>query len=486
MERRVCLVIPPSGFLLDERVFMSLGILRVAAVLEQRGIPVEVLDLSGVSNYLEALRSHVLQANALAYGITATTPQLPAALTIARTIRLMSPVRLILGGPHVTLVNAGCKKGNLRALEAYAKLEQAFDVLVAGDGEEAIFFALGTDPEKFIDADNPKETRLFLGSKELDQLPFPARHLIDVPSYHYKVDDEPALSLIAQLGCPFGCNFCGGRNSPSFRRVRMRSSQSVVEEMEHLYVTYGIKGFMLYDDELNVNSQILELMRLIKEKQRMLGTTWRLRGFIKSELFTEEQALSMYDAGFRWILVGFESGSSRILRNINKGATLEDNNRCMAIAQASGLKVKALMSIGHAGESFETIRDTERWLLEVHPNDFDISIITTYPGTPYFDDAIWLREDIWVYQQPKTGDRLYQCNIDFSLVRGYYKGKPGDYHSFVYTDNLSSEDLVRERDRTEYTVREKLDIPFNSSAPALYYEHSMGQSGKLPPWILKS
>jgi len=486
--KQVCLVIPPSGFLLDERVFMSLGILRIAAVLEQRGVSVEVLDLSGISNYLEAVREHAVSRPALVYGITATTPQLPSAMAIARAVRLANPARLILGGPHITLVSAARKKGNARAIAAFNELAQAFDVLVAGDGEEAIFWALGNSAPAFIDADDPKDSTLFLGSSQLDQLPFPARHLIDVASYHYDVEGERALSLIAQLGCPFGCNFCGGRNSPAFRRVRMRSSQSVVQEMEHLYATYGVKGFMLYDDELNVNTQVIELMRLIQEKQRMLGVSWRLRGFIKAELFTEEQAAAMYEAGFRWILVGFESGSPRILRNINKGATCEDNERCARIAKAHGLKVKALMSIGHAGESSETIRSTEDWLLRVRPDDFDLSIITTYPGTPYFDEAVHLEgvSGVWTYSQPKTGDRLYQYDVDYGLVASYYKGKHGDYHAFVYTDSLSPEDLVRERDRVEYAVRTKLGIQFNHSAPELYYEHSMGQHGQLPPWILKT
>ena len=54
----VCLVIPPSVFLLDKRVFVSLGVLRVAAVLERAGHAVEVLDLSGIENYLDAVEDH--------------------------------------------------------------------------------------------------------------------------------------------------------------------------------------------------------------------------------------------------------------------------------------------------------------------------------------------------------------------------------------------------------------------------------------------
>jgi hypothetical protein len=79
MIQNVCLIIPPSLFLLDERVFMSLGILKVAAVLEQEGVGVELLDLSGVVNYEEALEAHVRQSQVECFGLTATTPQMPAA-----------------------------------------------------------------------------------------------------------------------------------------------------------------------------------------------------------------------------------------------------------------------------------------------------------------------------------------------------------------------------------------------------------------------
>src|SRR6185369_16269875 len=109
---------------------------------------------------------------------------------------------------------------------------------------------------------------------------------------------------------------------------------------------------------------------------------------VKAELFTDEQAEAMYQAGFRWLLVGFESGDERILANIQKRASRDDNTRAMDIARRHDLKVKALMSVGHPGESENTIRATRDWLLEVKPADFDVSIITTYPGTPYFDEAV--------------------------------------------------------------------------------------------------
>jgi radical SAM superfamily enzyme YgiQ (UPF0313 family) len=490
MIKRICLITPPSIFLLDERVFMTLGILKVAAVLEQAGVEVEMLDLSGVENYEEVVRDHVRGGSVTCYGLTATTPQMPAATKVFRAIRaLNSSARIILGGPHVTLIHAAYKFEQKRgvtgrATSAFRLLEDMFDVLVVGDGEIAIFEALGDNPAKLVDGDDPKSD-LFLTNQKLTELPFPARHLIDVDSYQYTIDGVRALSMIAQLGCPFGCGFCGGRMSPFLRRIRMRTSENIVQEMVQLYNAYGVTGFMLYDDELNVNPKIVELMELIAKAQRDLGAEFRLRGFIKAELFTDQQAAAMYKAGFRWILVGFESGHERILTNIQKKASQADNTRAMDIARRHNLKVKALMSVGHPGESEETVRATRDWLLAVKPADFDATVITTYPGTPYFDEAVETTPGVWTYTYPKTGDRLHSIEVDYREVAEYYKGVPGEYTSYVYTDHLSAKELVQQRDWLEADVRKKLGIPYNAGAPAVRYEHSMGQ-GVIPANILRS
>jgi anaerobic magnesium-protoporphyrin IX monomethyl ester cyclase len=479
-------------FLLDERVFMTLGILRVAAVLEREGHRVEMLDLSGVENYSEVVRDHATNSDASVFGLTATTPQLPAATTICESIRSVRPkAKIVLGGPHITLVNAARKQETKeglagRATRAFGKLTENFDVLVAGDGEEAIFQAIAPNSPRLVDADDP-HSQLFLNNARLSALPMPARHLVDVESYHYWIEDARAISMIAQLGCPFGCGFCGGRQSPMLRRIRMRSVESIIDEIVHLNRSYGMTGFMFYDDELNVNPKMTEMMRSIAKIAKDLKVKFRLRGFIKAELFTDEQAKAMYEAGFRWILTGFESGSPRILKNINKRATLEENTRCVEIARRHNLKVKALMSIGHPGESRETVMETYHWLLQVRPDDFDATIITTYPGSPYHDNSVPhpSKEGVWVYNV--YGDNLYSYEVDYTKVADYYKGDPdGGYKAYVYTDYLTADELVELREFIERDVRGILQIPYNLAASATRYEHSMGQFGaRLPSRILK-
>lgn len=484
---RGCLIIPPSAFLLDARVFVSLGILKVAAALEAADVPVDVLDLSGVANYQEALDDYLLNAKPGWVGITSTTPQMPYVMELS-DIGRRHGARVILGGPHPTLTHAAYKSERKahrvgRGSKAWEQLLEKFDVVVTGDGEKAIFDAIAPDTYGHVDADDPK-SGLWVTEKEMLNL-FPSRHLVDLSSYHYSIDGERATSLIGQLGCPFQCAFCGGRASPMLRRSRVRTVQDIIAEVSHLYEIYGYKGFMFYDDELNVAKTMPTLMRFLRDFAYERNIEFRLRGFIKSELFTDEQAESMAAAGFKWILVGFESGSPRILENIRKQATVEDNTRCVEIARRHGLKVKALMSIGHAGETFETVEETTEWLLKMKVDDFDATIITTYPGTPYYDEAIETSPGVWTYTA-KSGDRLHSYQLDYSKTSDYYKGDPNQgYKAYVFTDHLSTAGLVNLRDQLERKVREALRIPFYQSAPALMYEHSMGQAG-LPTSILRS
>jgi len=466
---------------------MHIGILKVASALEAKGYAIDFLDLAGVEECEDVIKTYILHHPGVrTFGLTATTPQIPSAVKISQHIREYSPTsKIILGGTHPSLMHSAMKKEGAsgRATEDIEALLSYFDVLVAGDGEKAIFEALALD-KGIVDADLPKGD-LFLTNEELTALPFPARHLVDVNSYHYNIDGENATSIICQLGCPFKCTFCGGRNSPFLRRIRTRTSDSVVEEIRYLYDTYGFTGFMFYDDELNVSKEWETLLQKIIKTQEDVGTEFKLRGFVKAELFTQRQADLMYAAGFRWLLTGFESGDERILTNIEKNADVAANTRCIEYAKNAGLKVKALMSIGHAGESQESIENTKQWLLDTKPEDFDCTIITTYPGSPYFDEAA-LDGDHYVYTQPRTGDKLYQKDLDYLNEPDYYKGDPdGGYRSYVWTDHISAEELVKERDKLEQEVRDTLSIPFNPAGGFVKFEHSMGQ-GQLPGSILRT
>jgi len=476
----ITLIIPPSPFLTDERVFPSLGILKVAAVLEERDTPVEVLDLSGFSNYEKIVEEHVPYS---VVGITSTTPQFPYAVRVANILNKRG-IKTILGGSHATMVGAPCNgdrdKGAFgRRRFAHDQIMSIFDTVVLGDGEEAIFEAM-TSEEQIIHA-NRMNDPFFL--KDLNAYPYPARDLVDLSTYHYTIDGKNAQSLIVQLGCPFGCLFCGGRNVPNFRKMRTRTIEHAMGEIDEVIRRYNKSGFMFLDDELNIsNTGLLLLLEELIKYQEKNNLNLRFRGFVRTDLFTQEQADMMYRAGFRELLSGVESGSDSMLEAMNKGTTSEVNRRWIDRCRKSKIRTKALMSLGHPGESEQTISDSLDWILHTRPDEVDWTIITEYPGSPYFDESVQQDSDVWVFTNKRTGAVLYSKEVNYTEESNYYKGIPGSYTSFVWTDFISAKRLVEMRDLCEKISRAVLDLPPIQNIVAEQFEHSMGA---LPTNILR-
>ncbi len=528
----VCLITPPSPFLADERVFPFLASAKIAAELRKNGNRTELLDLSGYSNFLDIVEEYIKEADTNVFGITATSPQIPAAVAVRDKIKEIRPEAVVvLGGPHATLTHgAMIQDTNLgregRGTKDFKQLTEKFDVIVAGDGEKAVFYAIDLDNKnQIIEAANLKSP-LFMRKGELESFEPPARDLIDIDSYYYYIDGHRAFSLIAQLGCPYECGFCGGRDVLAYRMARIRSIESVKAEVKSVVCNSIFRALatgdpskvltavMFYDDELNISPSNLENLctAMIEIQRELLGEideealdklglqvekvngeerlAMRFRGFVKAELFTQEQANLMYEAGFRILLTGVESGSDKILSAMKKHTSREINSRCIEYAHNAGLKIKALMSIGHPGESLDTIEESIEWVLSnLKPgDDVDWTIITQYPGSPYYDRSEYVPvEDAWLYQlqNKKTGEilRLWSKEADYVTDVYYYKGVPGNYTAYVWTDYLSKQELVEARDYTEKITRNFLGLTQIQSVAARQFEHSMGQG--LPSDILR-
>ncbi len=438
---------PPSEFLIKQRMFMSLGILRVATHLSKLDrYNVHFLDLTDVTGYYGSISSFITRNALDVVCFTATTPQISIVYEFCKFVKSSFPVKIILGGPHVTLMHASFVKGTGDIKKICwvhtAELLKYINTIVIGDGEYAIVDAIATD-ETIIDSE--QNARLFLG-RNYDEVAIPNRQFLDLDSYDYCLDGVKATNIISQMGCPYQCEFCSGRGSKTFNTIRKRSIENIMEEIDMLHTQHNYTGFMFYDDELNINKRYFEqLLQALIHYQKKHGVSLNLRGFTRSDLLTPCQAELMRLAGFKWLLVGFESGSDRILSNVNKGCTVADNSECFKIAADSGLKVKALMSIGHPGESQDTIKETMQWLQEFPPDELDVTIISVYPGSEYFNKSVVLDDNLLKYENIKTNDSLYIKNIDFLNESNFYKSKNGDCKAYVSTDYLSSEQLVEQR-----------------------------------------
>jgi len=439
---------PPSEFLIDQRVFVTLGILRVATYLNKLdGYNVSFLDLSNEEDYYDKITDFIEDNRIRVVCFTATTPQIPMVYKLCKFIEATFGIKIILGGPHVTLIhssfNQGTKDIKKICWDHLESLLRYVDTIVIGDGEYAIEEAIGSLNEAIINSEEDPD--LFLG-RNYDEVAIPDRRFLDLRSYDYRIDGARATNIISQMGCPYQCEFCSGRGSRTFNTIRKRSIKNIMEEIDLLYYGYNYTGFMFYDDELNINKSYFEkLLEALIQYQKEHDVSFNLRGFTRSDLLTDSQAKLMRQAGFKWLLVGFESGSDRILSNINKGCKVEDNSRCFAIARNNGLKIKALMSIGHPGESPETIQETINWLKDFRPDELDVTIISVYPGSGYFNKSVILNESLLKYSNIKTNEALYIKNIDFLKESNFYKSKEGECVAYIATDYLSGEELVEQQ-----------------------------------------
>lgn len=403
---KVALIVPRSPFLFDPLTFPPLGIMYLSSYLKQRGHTVTVYDYNDFDELLHRERwANVVVADAV--GITGVTPQFKDMVQLLGWARYGSENRkyVVAGGPHASCDPDSC-------------LGAGFDCAVIGDGEYAFERAI---TEHLVG-------KHFAPVENLDMLPFPDREAIDIKKYHYQIDGVPATSIITQRGCPYQCAFCC--HWQGYRKVRFRSPENVVAEIEYLKKFHGYHAFMFWDDEFNLNrNRTIELCEALKP----MKVKWRC--FIRADLFDAELADTMNDGGCVEVGCGVESGSQRILNNINKQVTVEQTSRARKIAKVAGIRFKAFLMIANSGDDEETVEETRDWLRKNEPDDFDITINTPYPGSPE-------------WEHPENYDLIFDKN---QLKQRFYEGLfyKGPQESPVRTKALSEERIVQLRDEIE-------------------------------------
>ena len=274
----------PSPFLTDEKTLMPLGLLYIGASIEHAGKKCVIIDLAGVSmdTYIQRTIQALEPLKFSAVGIGITTSQAPIARNLSKELRKHFPgVRIVVGGPHVTHCLQAVPRQPERTKKVVADLNDNYDVLVMGDSERAIFPAFEPNAPKIINA-TTKLSPYYVDEEFLDNMPFPARHLIDVHSYHYNlghssIEETNAINIMSQRGCPYACRFCASRMDKFGRTIRRTGPKKVVEEVEFLYKTYGYTDFTFYDDELNVDPDLGSLLNQLKDLQMKVGQAFRFR-----------------------------------------------------------------------------------------------------------------------------------------------------------------------------------------------------------------
>lgn len=406
---KIALISLPHPYLRQPDAQAPLGLLYLAAILERAGIAVEVKNYA---TFTDEQAMHDLPF-ADFYGITITSMELPQANRFAEKIKAKNPqAKVALGGPGTTsdefidwnIVDSVCKdEGELTILDMVKDLE------------------------------NGGLKRVYKGRpiKNLDEIPFPARHLLpgsqggNVFAYNRNYIGEGSVTILTSRGCPFRCAFC---SAPSINSgIRYRSPEAVVEEMKSVIKNYGIRQFRVSDDMFTANRRhVLELCRLIHG----MDIAWRIS--IRAKPLDLEMLKALYDANCKEVSIGIESFDDEVLQVLNKGNTSADNMHALEMCKQVGIRARVLFMIRTPGQTSRTVPININYLEYAPYNIIACMTFVPLPGS-----------DIWANPE-KYGIEILNRNLDD--YNYYFFNRDGENRSMdlIKIKNRSLEEFNRE------------------------------------------
>lgn len=352
----------PSG---DETSEPPLGIMYIASYLEKYGISVKIFDPSAQRISLVTLLKIIVEESPLIVGLSALTSSLQSAIQLANAIKERKDLGITIGigGPHVNVD------------PDFIDRFPIFDFEVVGDGEKTMLKIV----EKIKNGDRVSEIYFGEQIKNLDELPFPSRHQLDVRHYH---PHEPCAVMIASRGCPFNCSFC---SIPGFnRKVRCRSAKNIVDEMEKIYDDYnGNYSFM--DDCFTLNrDRILDFCNEIIS--RRLKVRWM--AMTRADMVDDELIRELARSGCIELFFGVESGNERIRRQIiHKTITDRQIFDAIKLSQKYGIQASIFLMLGFPNETKKEIEDTVNFGLRSKADTMGIHLTVPLPGSELFELA---------------------------------------------------------------------------------------------------
>lgn len=375
---------PPKimGALERSMVQHPINLLYLAAAVRKTGHDPVVWDFEVDRFSEEEVRKRARELAPDLVGITGLTANIKIGATILGWIKEEAPKALaVLGGPHGTAIPK-------RALQEFPSI----DAVVMGEGEQTWAELAGRlsrgetlagleglawrDGEKIV-----VEPRRHL-IRDLDELAFPARDLIDHSLY--RGASSPGLDatlyrsteLFTTRGCPERCIFCAAKVTFG-RTVRFRSAENVLAEVDECIGNWGYRHFTIEDDTFTYRpTRLEELCRGLKERELSWDCDTRVN------VVTREMLKMMADAGCKKVAFGVESGSPRMLEKLEKDIKIEQIKNAFKWARQAGLITTAFFIIGgHPGESPEDVDMTISLIKEIEPDLLAVAIGVPFPGT---------------------------------------------------------------------------------------------------------
>ncbi len=359
--------------------FIPLGIGYLAAVLEQNGYDVNVIDCQALKLTLSEVENELRKRQPDVVGLTSTTLTYKSALKIIKLAKKALPNCLtVIGGSHVTFWDENAlqecpsldvvvrKEGETTLLELVQKLE-------AGKSFHDVIGTTCRKDGKVVK--NPDRPYM----EDLDELPYPAVHLFPIEQFNKY--GNIIFPVMTSRGCVFWCDFCTAVRMFG-KKYRMRRPKKVVDELEYLYRKYGEKQYTFYDDAFTVNQARTE--EICNEiLRRGLKIKWDCE--TRVDMVSKDLLLKMREAGCIAIWFGVEAGSQKIRDAMGKGISTQQTLNAFKWAQEAGLIAVASIILGFPGETKETAWESVKLLERINPDEIGIYIATPYPGTPMYD-----------------------------------------------------------------------------------------------------
>lgn len=229
--------------------------------------------------------------------------------------------------------------------------------------------------------------------QNLDNLPFPAWHHIDVHDYFDAGKLYPFITLISGRGCPNVCTFCVLPQVLYGRRYRLRSANNVVDEIEcDLELFPDLKEVMFEDDTLTADKKRCEEICLeIIDRGLKKGFSWSANA--RADLDDLELLKLMKESGCRMLVVGFEFGNQLVLDNVKKRLTLEQMKNFSKMARQAGIRIHGCFMVGGPGETRESAEETIGLARNLKLDTLQFSALVPYPGTEFYE---WTREKEYI------------------------------------------------------------------------------------------
>ncbi len=391
---RVTLV-QPSGFnfipgqpdfsVLANRL-APVGILSLAAWLEQHGHPTAVYDCLGpeAPSSLATQALQILATQPELVGITATTSGFMDAVDLATQLKAARPeLRVVVGGPHASSLG-------VPLLASFPEL----DALCLGEGEGPLLDLVEgkaladipnlvwRDGERIVS--NPRRARL----QHLDDLPFPAyEKLAGFPErYHlplFSYTQRFGATLITSRGCPYTCSFCD--RTVFEHQYRFNSPAYIYAHMKHLRDHFGVHHINIYDDLFTANQgRVAELCQLLIDEP--LGMNFNC--IIRAGHTSEELLRMLKRAGCLLVSLGAESADPGLMARHKAGVTLEAVRRTVEQVHAAALRAKGLFIFGLPGETPETFQRTSDFILSLDLDDMNLTKFSPLHGAPLWAECV--------------------------------------------------------------------------------------------------